>query len=133
MACGSLNHRISFVHGRLDAVIQDQLDGTLQDNSKVHALRPVHDVHLVRHFAGGGEIDDTTHHPRGVDQADFLAMHLDKGTLSIGRYPVSLVEIGEAWEDARWGSALGINWARWSQDLIAAEDSLAFGIVSWDT
>jgi len=127
----SLHHDIPFGHGGFDPVVQDQLDVSLEHDPEIDALGPVHDVDVVRRVARGGEVDDAAKHARLVDQADPFAMNLDKGTLSVGRDPVRLVEVGEAGDDARRRVACGVERIRWGQDLVAVDDGLAVGIMSW--
>lgn len=87
----SLHHDITFVHGRLQSVVEDQLDGALEDHSEVHALRAVHKVDIVLEIAHRREVNNPTKHTRWVDEANLLAVYVDEGGLGLGWNAICLV------------------------------------------
>lgn len=73
-----LHTHIAFVHDSFVAIIQNQLDRSFEDDSKVHTVREVHKVHIIRCLAHSGKVDDPAEHPGLVDQANLLAMVVNK-------------------------------------------------------
>lgn len=129
MVGGPLNDDVSLGQCLFDAVVQDQLDGALEDDAEVDALRAVHDVDVVLGVARRREVDDAAVHARGADQPDLLAVHICPRPLRFGRHPVGAEQIREPWDDPAGRLAFRVQWVRRREHLVAIEDGFAVAVV----
>jgi hypothetical protein len=61
-----LYDNIAFMHGCLQAVVQDKFDGALQHDAEVQGLRPVHECITI--LSNGWEVHHTTYSSSGITQ-----------------------------------------------------------------
>ena len=111
----TLHNNIALFHRGLDTIVQNQLDLAFEHDSKVDALRAVHDVDLVLSAAGGREIHDAAEHARGVDEADLLAMHVGEGALRLCRHAICLEDVRETGNYACRRLAFRIEGVGWDE------------------
>jgi len=65
--CRPLHAHIAFIHDSLVTIVQNQLDGSFEDDSKVHTVCKMHEIDIVRRIAYSWEINDPTEHAGLVD------------------------------------------------------------------
>jgi len=126
-----LDNNIALPHRSLDPVVQNQLDLAFENNSKIDALRPVHDVDFVLRVPRGRKIHDATEHARRVNKADLLAMDVGEGALGLRRHAVRFEDVRKARYYAfRW-LAFGVEGVGRHELLVGVEDGFPVCVVAW--
>lgn len=131
MSSSSLYTDVSLAHHRFRTAVQHQLDVAFEDHTKVHALGPVHDVHLIVGVTCRRKIDDPTVDTGRINETNLFACNIRPGTLDIRGWEVGgFEEVSESRNYAGGRSPSGVKRVGGRQSLVGFNDGLAIRVVA---
>lgn len=131
MVRGSLHNDITFVHRLFHPIIENELDGSLQNHSEIDTLSSMHDVYAVLCISCGRKVYDAAVDTCRTYETDLFPMYIDPGTLCFCGNSIRSKKVGESWDDSSWWIAFRVKGICWRQDLVAVKNGLPVGIMPW--